>query len=95
MKLNPAKCAIGVKGGKFLGSMVTERGIEANLEKIRAVLQLEHPTTLNEEQKLVGKVISLNRFISRSADKVCPFSEPYGRVSTFNGRKIAGKFSKI
>ena len=30
MKLNPSKCAFGVMVGKFLGFMVSQRGIEAN-----------------------------------------------------------------
>ena len=34
MKLNLEKCVFGVQGGKFLGFMVSQRGIEANLEKI-------------------------------------------------------------
>ena len=34
MKLNPGKCAFGVTVGKFLGFMVSQRGIEANLNKI-------------------------------------------------------------
>jgi hypothetical protein len=41
MKLNPAKCAFGVSSGKFLGYMVSSRGIEANPEKIRAVLEMQ------------------------------------------------------
>ena len=32
MKLNPAKCAFGVNTGKFLGFMVTQRGIKVNLD---------------------------------------------------------------
>jgi hypothetical protein len=40
MKLNPAKCAFGVSFGKFLGYMGSSRGIEANLEKIQAILEL-------------------------------------------------------
>ena len=34
MKLNPNKCAFGVASGKFLGFMVSHRGIEANQENI-------------------------------------------------------------
>ena len=30
MKLNPLKCHFGMKSGKFLGYMVTKRGIEAS-----------------------------------------------------------------
>ena len=46
MRLNPAKHAFGVAAGKFLGFMVHERGIEANPEKIKAIIDLESPTTL-------------------------------------------------
>ncbi|KAL2246197.1 UNVERIFIED_CONTAM: Retrovirus-related Pol polyprotein from transposon [Sesamum indicum] len=52
MKLNPSKCTFGVGGGKFLGYMVSERGIEANSEKIEAILRLKSPTSLKEVQKL-------------------------------------------
>jgi hypothetical protein len=43
MKLNPAKCAFGVSSGKFLGYMVSSRGIEANPKKIQAVLEMQSP----------------------------------------------------
>ncbi|KAL0449611.1 UNVERIFIED_CONTAM: hypothetical protein Slati_1517500 [Sesamum latifolium] len=52
MKLNPNKCTFGVRGGKFLGYMVSERGIEANPEKIEAISKLQSPKTLKEVQKL-------------------------------------------
>ena len=37
MKLNPTKCALGVSSGKFIGFMVSQRGIEANPEKVKAI----------------------------------------------------------
>ena len=43
MKLNPSKCAFGVASGKFLGFMVSHRGIEANSEKIKAILDMKPP----------------------------------------------------
>ena len=43
MKLNPSKCAFGVSSGKFLGFMVSHRGIEANPDKIRAILDMKPP----------------------------------------------------
>ncbi|XP_020552906.1 uncharacterized protein LOC110012697 [Sesamum indicum] len=52
MKLNPNKCTFGVGGGKFLGFMISERGIEANPEKIDAILNLKSPTSVKEVQKL-------------------------------------------
>ena len=43
MKLNPSKCAFGVASGKFLGFMVSHKGIEANPEKIKAILDMKPP----------------------------------------------------
>ena len=38
MKLNPLKCAFGVSADRFLGFMVTQTGIEANLAQLKAIL---------------------------------------------------------
>ncbi|XP_073119762.1 uncharacterized protein [Henckelia pumila] len=73
MKLNPDKCTFGVRGGKFLGYMVSERGIEANPEKIKAILNMNPPKSVKGIQELTGRLAALNRFISRSADKGLPF----------------------
>ncbi|XP_063941458.1 uncharacterized protein LOC135149627 [Daucus carota subsp. sativus] len=75
MKINPAKCTFGVCSGKFLGYMVSARGIEANPEKIKAVLEMEAPKTIRDIQKLTGRLAALRRFISRSAEKALPFFE--------------------
>ena len=48
MRLNPGKCAFGVRAGKFLGFMVHERGIEANPWKIKAIIDLESPIILQQ-----------------------------------------------
>ena len=48
MKLNPSKCAFGVASGKFLGFMVSKRGIETNPEKVRAILDMASPKTVKE-----------------------------------------------
>jgi hypothetical protein len=73
MKLNPMKCAFRVSSGKFLGFMVSQRGIEANPEKVRAVLEMEAPRTTKQLQRLTGRIAALNRFISRSTNKCLPF----------------------
>ena len=54
MKLNPAKCTFGVLAGKFLGFIVNHRGIEANLDKIKAVLDMPSPSGIKEVQRLIG-----------------------------------------
>ena len=46
MKLNLSKCVFGVTTGKFLGFMVSQRGIEVNSEKVKAILELEPPRTM-------------------------------------------------
>ena len=48
MKLNPAKCAFGVSVGKFLGFIVNKRGIEANPDKIKVVLDMLPPSNVGE-----------------------------------------------
>jgi hypothetical protein len=73
MKLNPQKCAFGVDSGKFLGFMVSQRGIEANPDKVRAILEMPSPRTTKQLQQLTGRLAALNRFVSRSSDKCLPF----------------------
>ena len=73
MKLNPTKCAFGVSTGKFLGFIVNHRGIEANSEKIKAVLDMPSPSGIKEVQRLTGRIADLSRFVSRASDKCQPF----------------------
>ena len=73
MKLNPSKCVFGVTVGKFLGFMVSQRGIEVNPKKVRAILELEPPRTMKVVQSLNGKVAALNRFVSKATNKCLPF----------------------
>ena len=73
MKLNPAKCAFEVSAGKFLGFIVKNRGIEANPDKIKAVLDMPSPSGIKEVQRLIGKIASLSRFVFRASDKCQPF----------------------
>jgi len=69
MKLNPTKCSFGVAAGKFLGYMVTQRGIEANPDQIRSIMNLQSPACIRDVQRLTGRVAALSRFISRSSEK--------------------------
>ena len=73
LRLNASKCSFGVGSGKFLGYMVTHRGIEINPDQIKAINNLQLPRNPKEVQKLTGMMAALNRFISRSADKCRPF----------------------
>ena len=69
MRLNASKCSFGVSSGKFLGYMVTHRGIEVNFDQIKAISDLQPPQNPKEIQKLIGMTTALNRFISQSANR--------------------------
>ena len=73
MKLNPAKCTFGVSAEKFLGFIVNNRGIEANPDKIKAVLDMPPPLNIKEVQRLTGRIVALSRFVSKASDKCQPF----------------------
>ncbi|KAM1252522.1 hypothetical protein ACFX13_041349 [Malus domestica] len=73
IRLNPNKCAFGISSSKFLGFMISQRGIEANLEKIKAILDMKKPVTSKDIQSLIGKVAALTRFISKATDRCAHF----------------------
>ena len=71
--LNASMCSFGVGSGKFLGYMVTHRGIEVNPDQIKAINNLQPPRNPKEVQKLIGMTVALNQFISQSVDRCRPF----------------------
>ena len=73
MRLNSSKCVFRVSLGKFLGFMVSHKGIEANPIKIQAILDMKPPRSIKEVQSLIGRVATLNRFVSKAIDKCLPF----------------------
>ena len=73
LHLNASKCSFGVGSRKFLGYMVTHRGIEVNPDQIKAINNLQPPRNPKEVQKLTRMMTALNWFISRSADRCRPF----------------------
>ena len=83
LKLNPEKCAFGVKAGKFLGFMLTERGIEANPDKCAAIIAMRSPTSVKEVQQLTGRMAALSRFVSAGGEKGHPYFQCLKRNSRF------------
>ncbi|KAM2695949.1 hypothetical protein EV1_040390 [Malus domestica] len=73
MRLNPNKYAFGIDSGKFLGFMISQRGIKANPENIKAILDMKEPITSKYIQSLTGKMAALTRFISKATDRCAPF----------------------
>nr|GEX46484.1 reverse transcriptase domain-containing protein [Tanacetum cinerariifolium] len=73
MKLNPKKCAFGMREGTFLGYKVDADRLRGSPDKVKAVLNLPSPKCLKDVQKLNEKLASLNRFLSKSPKKSLPF----------------------
>ncbi|XP_050217542.1 uncharacterized protein LOC126668379 [Mercurialis annua] len=83
LKINPEKCVFGVPAGKFLGYMVSQRGIEANPDKIEAVLKMTPPRSIHEAKKLNGRITALGRFMSCSAKRCLPFFKTLKQIKNF------------
>ena len=89
LRLNPDKCVFGVDRGKFLGFMLTQRGIEVNPEKCRAIIVMRSPTTIKEVQRLIGRLTAISRFLPKLAEQTQPIIQPPGS----RGLKIVNKSS--
>ena len=84
MKLNPLRCAFGVSAGRFLGFMVTQRGIEANLDQLKAIMESPAPNSRKGVQQLTSRLAALGWFISRFTDCLKSF------FATLKGANRAG-----
>ena len=63
----------GVPSGKLLGFFVSQRRIEANPDKFKAIEQIEEPRWVKDVRRLAGCVAALSRFISKSTERALPF----------------------
>ncbi|XP_027338376.1 uncharacterized protein LOC113852348 [Abrus precatorius] len=75
MRFNPEKCTFGVAGGKFLGFMLSERGIEANPDKCKAIIDMVSPRNVKDVQRLTGRIAALARFLPIMVERSRPFIE--------------------
>lgn len=71
-KPNLEKCIFKVSAGKFFRFMILQRGIGANLEKIKAIFDMQPLRSVKEVQKLARQVVALNKFMSKLVDKCWP-----------------------
>jgi len=83
LKLNPEKCMFGVEAGKFLGFLLTERGIRANPEKCAALINMRSPISVKEVQHLIGRMTALFRFVSAGGDNGHPYFQCLSRNNKF------------
>jgi hypothetical protein len=83
LNLNPEKCIFGIRKWQLLGCMVSKRGIQANPQKIEALRRMQPPNSRKEVQRLTCRIASLNRFISKAAERSLPFFKVLRANSTF------------
>jgi hypothetical protein len=57
----------------LLGYLVSHRGIEANLDKMKAIDEIKAPRRIKDVQRLNGCITTLGRFISRLGERALPF----------------------
>jgi hypothetical protein len=82
-KLNPEKCVFGVPARKLLRFIVSHQGIEANPEKIEAIMRMEASQSQKKVQRFTGCMAALSRFISRLGEKGMPFYKQLKKVDKF------------
>ena len=96
LRLNASKCTFGVSSGKFLGHIMSRRGIEPNPNQIAALVDSAEPRNIKQVQRLTGMVAALSHFISRSANKYKPFFQLLGKRSKFVwNEECSGTFQGI
>jgi hypothetical protein len=93
IKLNPEKCVFGVPRGMLLGFIVSERGIEANPEKISAITKMGPIRDLKGVQRVTGYLAALSRFISRLGEKALPLYRLLKNRNTSRGPSRPKKLS--
>ena len=64
LRLNPNKCTFGVRSGKLLGFIVSEKGIEVDPSKVKAIQEMPVPKTEKEVRGFLGRLNYISRFIS-------------------------------
>ena len=90
-RLNLDKCMFGVQAGKFLGFMLTSRGIEANPDRCQTIIDMRSMTSICEVQQLSGRLAALSRFLSCAREKSIHFFATIKKRQTLNGTKIKKK----
>ena len=83
IRLNPEKCVFGVPKGKLLGYIMSERGIEANPEKIMAISNMGPIRNVKGVQRLTDCLATLSRFISRLSEWGMPLYKLLKKMDAF------------
>lgn len=91
MKLNPSKYTFGVDPSKFLGFMITQRGIKVNSYQIRVIIETFALSNKKELQCLTGRLAALRCFIACFTDKLRSFYFTLKGASTIDWTDKCGR----
>ena len=91
MELNPLECAFRVNAGKFLGFMVTQRGIEANPIQLKTIMDSQIPTSKKGVQQLTDRLVALEQFISHFTNRLKRFFTTLKRAKGPTGMRSVTK----
>lgn len=72
LRLNPNKCTFGVRYGKLSGFIVSQKGIEVNLDKVKAIREMPVPKTEKQVRGFLGRLNNISRFISQMTETCAP-----------------------
>ncbi|PKI40010.1 hypothetical protein CRG98_039580 [Punica granatum] len=82
LRFNPTKYTFGVKSGKLLGFVVSEKSIEVDLDKVKAIMELPPPSTMREVRSFLGRLNYIARFIANLTDKCQPLFHLFCKNAT-------------
>jgi len=94
LKLNPAKCVFGARSGKLLEFIVSEKGIEVDPDKVRAIQEMPSPKTKGEVRSFLRKLNYISRFISNLTAKAEPIFRLYERTTPLNRISFVKRLSR-
>ena len=96
LRLNPNKCTFGVRFGKLLGFIVSERGIEVDPAKVKAIQEIPAPRTEKQVRGFLDRLNYISRFISHMTATCAPINSSFfGKISLVIGAKTARKLLTI
>ena len=73
--LNTNKCEFSKSELKFLGHIVNQHGVQADLDKAKAILKIQPPKNISEMRRFVGTTNQLSKFVPCSAELMKPLTE--------------------
>ena len=94
LRLNPAKCTFGVKSGKLLGFVVSQKGIEVDPEKVKAILEMPETCTEKQVRDFFGHLNYITKFISQLTATCKPLLNYCTRANPFAGTTTVERHSE-